>query len=373
MAAAIVIAMSTLGINLTALTVFGGALGVGIGFGLQSIFSNFISGIIILFERSVKVGDFIELQSGVTGLVKEINIRSTLITTNDNVDILVPNEEFIKAQVTNWTLRDARRRMRIGFGVAYGTDKELVKKAALEAGAQYIALAGYMRILSPGFVQRWEGRMLNIHPSLLPKYTGLDTHARAIEAGDAHSGVSVHLVTEELDAGEILGQIAVAIMPGDTPDTLAARVRLAEHQLYPRVLGDYVSRGSDPQHLLERLRVLALALPQTHERESHGAPGFRVGSEKSGKYFAHFSDRRHGTPHISLLVKCSGMDELEHLVETQPEAYHKPAYYGASGWIGIILNRPGLDWEAIDEWLQRSWRQVAPKSVTRLLDAADEF
>ena len=248
-----------------------------------------------------------------------------------------------------------------------------MEKAALEAGAQYIALAGYMRILSPGFVQRWEGRMLNIHPSLLPKYTGLDTHARAIEAGDAHSGVSVHLVTEELDAGEILGQIAVAITPGDTPDTLAARVRLAEHQLYPRVLGDYVSRGSDPQHLLERLRALALALPQTHERESHGAPGFRVGSEKSGKYFAHFSDRHHGTPHISLLVKCSGMDELEHLVETQPEAYHKPAYYGASGWIGIILNRPGLDWEAIDEWLQRSWRQVAPKSVTRLLDAADEF
>ena len=248
-----------------------------------------------------------------------------------------------------------------------------MEKAALEAGAQYIALAGYMRILSPGFVQRWEGRMLNIHPSLLPQYAGLDTHARAIEAGDTHGGVSVHLVTEELDAGEILGQIAVAITPGDTPDTLAARVRLAEHQLYPRVLGDYVSRGSDPQHLLERLRALALALPQTHERESHGAPGFRVGSEKSGKYFAHFSDRHHGTPHISLLVKCSGMDELEHLVETQPEAYHKPAYYGASGWIGIILNRPGLDWEAVDEWLQRSWRQVAPKSVTRLLDAADEF
>ena len=258
-------------------------------------------------------------------------------------------------------------------GMSRADHDAAMEKAALEAGAQYIALAGYMRILSPGFVQRWEGRMLNIHPSLLPKYTGLDTHARAIEAGDAHSGVSVHLVTEELDAGEILGQIAVAITPGDTPDTLAARVRLAEHQLYPRVLGDYVSRGSDPQHLLERLRALALALPQTHERESHGAPSFRVGSEKSGKYFAHFSDRHHGTPHISLLVKCSGMDELEHLVETQPEAYHKPAYYGASGWIGIILNRPGLDWEAVDEWLQRSWRQVAPKSVTRLLDAADEF
>ncbi len=133
MAVAILFAISTLGVDLTALAVFSGALGVGIGFGLQAIFSNFISGIIILFERSIKVGDFIELQSGVTGLVKEINIRSTLVTTNDNVDILVPNEEFIKAQVINWTLRDARRRMRVEFGVAYGTDKELVKKAALEA------------------------------------------------------------------------------------------------------------------------------------------------------------------------------------------------------------------------------------------------
>ena len=133
MAAAILIAISTLGVDLTALAVFGGALGVGIGFGLQSIFSNFISGVIILFERSVKVGDFIELQSGVTGLVKEINIRSTLVTTNDNVDILVPNEEFIKAQVISWTLRDARRRMRVEFGVAYASDKEVVRKAGLEA------------------------------------------------------------------------------------------------------------------------------------------------------------------------------------------------------------------------------------------------
>ncbi|WP_300379284.1 mechanosensitive ion channel domain-containing protein [Henriciella sp.] len=133
MTAAILFAISSLGVDLTALAVFGGALGVGIGFGLQSIFSNFISGIIILFERSIKVGDFIELQSGVTGLVKEINIRSTLVTTNDNVDILVPNEEFIKAQVINWTLRDARRRMRVEFGVAYASDKEVVKKAGLEA------------------------------------------------------------------------------------------------------------------------------------------------------------------------------------------------------------------------------------------------
>jgi small-conductance mechanosensitive channel len=131
--AAVLIALQVVGVNLTALTILSGTLGIGIGFGLQAIFSNFVSGLIILIEKSVKVGDFIELQSGVTGLVREINIRSTLVTTNDNVDILVPNEEFIKAQVINWTLREARRRVRVPFGVAYGSDKEVVRKAGLEA------------------------------------------------------------------------------------------------------------------------------------------------------------------------------------------------------------------------------------------------
>ncbi|MEM7768332.1 MAG: mechanosensitive ion channel domain-containing protein [Pseudomonadota bacterium] len=134
-AIAVVIALSAIGVNLTALTVFSGVLGVGIGFGLQTIFPNFISGVIILFERSVKVGAFIELQSGMTGQVQEISIRSTLITTNDNVDILVPNEEFIKAQVVNWTLKETQRRLRVPFGVAYGSDKETVRKAGLEAAA----------------------------------------------------------------------------------------------------------------------------------------------------------------------------------------------------------------------------------------------
>jgi small-conductance mechanosensitive channel len=133
---AILIALQVVGVNLTALTILSGTLGIGIGFGLQAIFSNFVSGLIILIEKSVKVGDFIELQSGVTGLVREINIRSTLVTTNDNVDILVPNEEFIKAQVINWTLREARRRVRVPFGVAYGSDKELVRKAGLEAAEE---------------------------------------------------------------------------------------------------------------------------------------------------------------------------------------------------------------------------------------------
>lgn len=132
---AFMIALQVIGIPLTAFAFVSGAIAFGVGFGLQSIFSNFISGIIILLEKSIKVGDFIELQSGVRGQVKEINIRSTLVNTNDDIDILVPNEEFIKAQVINWTLRDPRRRLRVPFGVAYGTDKETVKKAGLEAAA----------------------------------------------------------------------------------------------------------------------------------------------------------------------------------------------------------------------------------------------
>lgn len=248
-----------------------------------------------------------------------------------------------------------------------------MEAAVLEAGADHIVLAGYMRILSDGFVERWAGRMLNIHPSLLPKYKGLDTHARAIEAGDSHAGTSVHLVTPELDAGEVLAQIAVPITPDDTPESLAARVKFAEHQLYPRAVADYVSRWRDPAALLARVRALALALPETDERESHGSPGFRVGGDKSGKFFAYFADQHHGTEHIALLVRTGGMDELLSLVEDQPEVYFKPAYYGASGWVGIILNRPGVDWDAVAEWLERSWRSAAPRRLTRLIDVAEEF
>lgn len=111
-----------------------------------------------------------------------------------------------------------------------------------EAGADLIALAGYMRLLSDDFVARWRGRMLNIHPSLLPKYKGLDTHARAIAAGDAVAGCSVHLVTEELDGGAVLGQAEVPVLPGDTAEALAARVLAEEHRLYPRVLAEFAAR-----------------------------------------------------------------------------------------------------------------------------------
>jgi phosphoribosylglycinamide formyltransferase 1 len=111
------------------------------------------------------------------------------------------------------------------------------------AGVEAIALAGYMRLLSDAFVARWRGRIVNIHPSLLPKYKGLGTHGRAIEAGDSHGGASVHIVTEELDGGEVLGQARVAILPGDTADTLAVRVLAEEHKLYPRVVAQWLTRS----------------------------------------------------------------------------------------------------------------------------------
>lgn len=114
---------------------------------------------------------------------------------------------------------------------------EAALQAELEkAGAGIVCLAGFMRILTGGFVRRWQGRMLNIHPSLLPKYPGLDTHARAIAAGDREAGCSVHEVTADLDAGPVLGQARVPIKPDDTPETLAARVLEREHVLYPQVL-----------------------------------------------------------------------------------------------------------------------------------------
>ncbi|MGE5563755.1 MAG: phosphoribosylglycinamide formyltransferase [Bacillota bacterium] len=118
----------------------------------------------------------------------------------------------------------------------------LLSAALEEHGAGTVALAGFMRILSPWFVDRWAGRIVNIHPSLLPRYRGLDTHARAIAAGDEVAGCSVHVVTEELDAGEVLGQAEVPIVRGDTADTLEQRVLAAEHRLYPGVLNQFVLR-----------------------------------------------------------------------------------------------------------------------------------
>jgi phosphoribosylglycinamide formyltransferase-1 len=105
-----------------------------------------------------------------------------------------------------------------------------------ESGAEILCLAGFMRVLTPGFIAAWQGRLLNVHPSLLPLFPGLDTHARALAAGMAVHGCTVHEVTTELDSGPILGQAVVPVAEGDTPETLAARVLAMEHRLYPAVL-----------------------------------------------------------------------------------------------------------------------------------------
>lgn len=128
-----IIGLHFVGFDLASLSLMGGALGVGIGFGLQNIFSNLISGVIILLEKTLKVGDFVDLQSGVMGRVAEINMRYTRITSNDAVDIIVPNSEFINGRVVNWTYGEQLRRVHIPFGVAYGTDKDKVKAAGLSA------------------------------------------------------------------------------------------------------------------------------------------------------------------------------------------------------------------------------------------------
>lgn len=244
-----------------------------------------------------------------------------------------------------------------------------IDAAVRKAGAEYIALAGYMRILGPAFVAGWHGRMLNIHPSLLPEYPGLDTHARAIAAGDSHGGASVHLVTDDLDMGEVLGRAEVAIAPGDTAESLAARVKFAEHQLYPRVLADYVSRPYDPDWLVAQVRERAMALPEAEETLSHGMPCFGIAK---GKKFAWVSVDHHGDGVTALLAKISGADEQAQLIENDPERYYRPPYFG-DGWIGVRLDLGDTDWPSIEDWLARSWRAVAPKKLTGLMDAADQF
>ncbi|MAU43535.1 MAG: phosphoribosylglycinamide formyltransferase [Yangia sp.] len=127
--------------------------------------------------------------------------------------------------------------------------QEALQAELVKAAPDILCLAGFMRVLTASFVENWQGRMLNIHPSLLPKYRGLHTHARALEAGDREHGCTVHEVTPELDDGPILGQATVPVLPGDTPDALAARVLEQEHRLYPAVLRRFAEGNR------ERLRL----------------------------------------------------------------------------------------------------------------------
>ena len=127
-------------------------------------------------------------------------------------------------------------------GLSHDDHDKAMELAVLSAGADYILLAGYMRILGSSFVSRWTGKIINIHPSLLPKYKGLETHRRAIEDGEKFGGATVHIVTAELDAGEILDQVSVVIAKHDNPETLAKKVKIAEHQLYPRALTSFLAQ-----------------------------------------------------------------------------------------------------------------------------------
>jgi small-conductance mechanosensitive channel len=127
----LLLALHVFGLGTTSLTVAFGALGIGLGFGLQNIFNNFISGIILLFERPIQVGDDIEI-NGTWANVRKINVRSTIVQTYDNASLIIPNSDFISAQVTNWTLKDKRIRIKINVGVAYGSDIHLVRESLLE-------------------------------------------------------------------------------------------------------------------------------------------------------------------------------------------------------------------------------------------------
>ncbi len=243
-------------------------------------------------------------------------------------------------------------------------DFDAVIDAALRhADVTHVALAGYMRLLSDDFIAGWAGRMVNIHPSLLPAHKGTRVHEGVLAAGDAVTGATVHLVTPDLDGGPILGQVCVAVVAGDTPATLAARVLHAEHQLYPRVVADLVARDSQPETLLVRVRALALGLPEAEEKLSHGAPGFFV---RGGKFFAYFSANHHGDGVVALLVKASGVEEQSSLIERDADLYFRPAYFGPAGWIGIRLDTGDIDWSHIDDWLTRSWRASAPKRLAML-------
>ena len=238
-----------------------------------------------------------------------------------------------------------------------------------KAGAEYIALAGFMRILPEDFVRAWEKRMINIHPSLLPLYKGLNTHRQAIDAGDTFGGCSIHIVTPGVDEGPLIAQTPVAILPGDTPETLARRVQIAEHQLYPPTLAAFVTRERSPEYLIGRVRELAMALPEADEVTSHGMPCFGI---VKGKKFAYFTEDHHGDGKIALLVKISGADEQAALIEMDEDRYYRPAYFG-DGWIGIRLDLGDTDWDAIGEWLRKSWLAVAPKKLAGLMGIAAEF
>ena len=164
----------------------------------------------------------------------ELNARVALVISNrpDAPGILAAQQMGIDTAVIDHKTFASRQEF-----------DDAMHERLMQAQPDWIVLAGFMRILTEDFVNRWQGRMLNIHPSLLPKYPGLDTHARAIAAGDTHAGASVHIVSPELDAGPVVAQVRIAIESDDTAETLAQRVLQEEHELYIKALQLCVSRN----------------------------------------------------------------------------------------------------------------------------------
>ena len=285
------------------------------------------------------------------------------LVTGDKPD--APGLALADAEGVKMLILDAKK-----LGASYWNELQTV----LDASAiDTIALAGFMRIIPTEFVVRWAGRMVNIHPSLLPRHPGLRSHEAVIAAGETVTGATVHLVSDEVDSGAILGRVEVAVLPGDTPDALATRVLIAEHQLYPRILAEFVARPLSAIWIEQRIDDLAGRLPEVGRKTSHGSPGWSVGSSKTPKLFAILADHHHSEESVGLLVKASGPDEMTGLIEAHPDIYYWPKYYGAGGWLAIKLNRRDVDWEHIAEWLERSWRANAPPRLTKLMTIAEEF
>jgi phosphoribosylglycinamide formyltransferase-1 len=170
------------------------------------------------------------------------NLRA-LVEEADGYEVLLVASNKPQAAGLDWA---RSRRLPTWTWDSQGLSRESFEEALDQVledhGIGTIALAGYMRLLSPQFIAKWPGRIVNIHPSLLPAYRGLDTHARVLAAGETQTGCTVHLVTEELDAGRILASAKVAIEPMDTSATLEARVLAAEHRLYPAALSKFVRK-----------------------------------------------------------------------------------------------------------------------------------
>lgn len=217
------VGLNHLGIDLSNVAMLGSALAVGLGFGLQNIVSNFVSGIIILLERSLKVGDFVDLESGVQGHVREIAMRYTRIATNDSIDILVPNSQFINGRVVNWTHDDSFRRIHVPFGVAYGTPKEKVQTAGLAAARSVEGIVDNQRMPPAVWLVSygdnsvnyelvvWAERRLTTRPSA--------THARLMWALDdqlhAHN---IEIPFPQRDLHIRSGELAVRMVQPTTQD-----------------------------------------------------------------------------------------------------------------------------------------------------------